>query len=321
MKYSILIPAYKKKYLSEAIESCLDQTYNDFELIIVNDHSPEDLDSVVSQYDDVRIKYYVNDTNIGAIDVVDNWNKCLSYAQGDFVICMGDDDRLMPCCLEEYEALINKYNYLDVYHARTEIIDEDGLVIGLQEARPEWESAYSALWHQCCCHRIQFIGDFLFRTISLKKEGGFYKLPLATFSDNISTIRAAKKNGIANTQKICFQYRMNGGTITNNGNPRIIVNSIKSAYDWFVDFLQDSPSDDTDINYRRFLLEKELKTHIYEMMMIVINWDLSKEGVSAIPYWKSHYKELGIDEEQMNLEFKSFRRYWYISKLKKILGR
>lgn len=321
MKYSILIPAYKKRFLSKAIESCLAQTYNDFELIIVNDHSPEDLDSVVSQYDDVRIKYYVNDTNIGAIDVVDNWNKCLSYAQGDFVICMGDDDRLMPYCLEEYEALINKYNYLDVYHARTEIIDEDGLVIGMQEARPEWESAYSALWHQCCCHRIQFIGDFLFRTISLKKEGGFYKLPLATFSDNISTIRAAKRNGIANTQKICFQYRMNRGTITNNGNPRILVNSIKDAYDWFADFLKDCPSDDVDMKYRRFLLEKGLRTHIYEIMMIVINRDLSKEGINAISYWKSQYKELGIDEEQMKLTFKLFRRYWYISKLKKILGR
>ena len=50
MKFSITIPAYKRKYLKEAIDSCLSQTFKDFELIIVNDASPEDLDSIVNSY-------------------------------------------------------------------------------------------------------------------------------------------------------------------------------------------------------------------------------------------------------------------------------
>ncbi len=107
MKFSITIPAYKKRYLAEAIESVIRQSYNDFELIIVDDCSPEDLYSIVQSFSDSRIKYFRNQTNCGAIDVVDNWNICLSYCTGDFVICMGDDDRLLPNCLEEYLELIN----------------------------------------------------------------------------------------------------------------------------------------------------------------------------------------------------------------------
>lgn len=69
MKFSITIPAYKQKYLYEAIESCLAQTYEDFELIIVDDASPEDLKSVVDQFDDKRIRFYRNEKNCGALNV------------------------------------------------------------------------------------------------------------------------------------------------------------------------------------------------------------------------------------------------------------
>ena len=56
MRYSIGIPAYKGKFLFKCIESILKQDYADFELIIVNDASPEDLYSIVRQFDDPRIR-------------------------------------------------------------------------------------------------------------------------------------------------------------------------------------------------------------------------------------------------------------------------
>lgn len=143
MRFSITIPAYKKSYLSEAIESCLAQSYRDFELIIVDDASPEDLASVVNSFTDSRIRYYRNEKNYGAVNVVDNWNRCLEYAQGDYIICMVDDDKLLPCCLDEYSRLIEKYPGLGVYHAWTEIIDENGDFNNITAARCEYESVYS----------------------------------------------------------------------------------------------------------------------------------------------------------------------------------
>ena len=77
VKYSFVLPAYKACFFREAIESILNQTYSEFELIIVNDASPEDLDSIVNSYSDERIRYYRNKENIGGRDLVAQWNECL----------------------------------------------------------------------------------------------------------------------------------------------------------------------------------------------------------------------------------------------------
>ena len=77
MKYSFVLPAYKARFFKEALDSILSQTYKDFELIIVNDASPEDITSIVKGDNDPRISYYINDVNIGGKDLVAQWNDCL----------------------------------------------------------------------------------------------------------------------------------------------------------------------------------------------------------------------------------------------------
>ena len=220
MEFSITIPAFKQKYLYEAIESCLAQTYKDFELIIVDDASPEDLKSVVDRFQDSRIRYYRNEKNCGALHVVDNWNICLGYAKGDYVICMGDDDRLLPSCLEEYSKLIDKYPDLDIYHGMTEIIDENGNVTNMQEARPEREGMYSMISGRLRNSRLQYIGDWLFKRTALEQLNGYVNMPMAWGSDDLTAYTIAKNKGVANTQIPVFQYRISSLTISNSGHYR-----------------------------------------------------------------------------------------------------
>lgn len=220
MKFSITIPAYKQKYLYEAIESCLAQTFKDFELIIVDDASPEDLKSVVDRCQDSRIRYYRNEKNCGALHVVDNWNICLGYTKGDYVICMGDDDRLLPNCLEEYSKLIDKYPDLDIYHGMTEIIDENGNVTNMQEARPEREGMYSMISGRLRNSRLQYIGDWLFKRTTLEQLNGYVNMPMAWGSDDLTAYTIAKNKGVANTQIPVFQYRISSLTISNSGHYR-----------------------------------------------------------------------------------------------------
>lgn len=232
MKFSILIPAFKKRFLSEAIESILAQTYENFELIIVNDHSPEDLDSVVSSFHDKRISYYVNEKNCGAINVVDNWNICLRYSTGDYVICMGDDDKLLPDCLQNYYDLISKYPHLGVYHTRTLIINENSDIIDIQEPRPIYENIYSMIYNRLN-GRMQYIGDFLFDVKLLRENGGFYKLPLAWSSDDISVYIAAQDTGIANMQQCGFSYRVSSLTISKGGYIKEKFEALKLEENWY----------------------------------------------------------------------------------------
>ena len=94
--FSFVMPAYKVEYLAKAIDSILNQDHIDFELIIVNDASPENLKEIVNIYNDRRILYFENEQNIGGKDLVKNWNHCLSLANGDYIILATDDDMFEP---------------------------------------------------------------------------------------------------------------------------------------------------------------------------------------------------------------------------------
>lgn len=293
MKFSITIPAYKKAYLKECIESVLKQTYKDFELIIVNDASPEDLDSIVYSYSDSRIQYYKNTINCGAIDVVDNWNICLSYAKGEYVICMGDDDRLCPNCLEEYNKLIIENPNHDIYHGWTEIIDENSNVIGLQEPRPLYESCYSMFWNRWQKKRIQFIGDFLFKTNTLKKKGGFYKLPMAWGSDDITALTVAKEKGIINSQIPIFQYRINSQTISNTGNTVVKLKATSSNEIWCNSFFKEKPNDKIDLIYWQ-CIQNDIKKIFKKIKIDTIAEELSTYSILSFFRWIIKRKELNL---------------------------
>ena len=264
MRFSVTIPAYKAQYLREAIESVTSQTYTDWELIIVDDCSPENLEAIVKPFlTDSRIRYYRNEKNCGAVNVVDNWNICLNYCTGDYVICMGDDDRLLPQCLEEYKRLIGQYPDLNVYHCRTEIINENGDVINLQEPRPQWESVLSFLWNRWDHRNKQYIGDFCYDTSYLKSVRGYHKLPLAWGADDITAIIAAKEKGIANTEAFCFQYRENSQTISSAAsNAKTKIEARLAQYRRFADFLNEQSHADlspTDRNYLQTIEEPKKK--------------------------------------------------------------
>lgn len=301
MKFSVTIPAYKAKYLYDAVLSIINQTCQDFEIIIVDDASPEDLKTIVNKFSDPRIHYYRNDHNCGAINVVDNWNICLSYALGDYVICMGDDDMLLPNCLENYDKLIAKYPGLGVYHAWTEIIDEEGNFFKMQHPRPEYESVYSMIWSRWNGRTRQYIGDFCFDTELLKADGGYYKLPLAWGSDDITAVRAAARKGIANMQTLGFAYRENRYTITSTGNDYIKLQAINSEKEWYKSFFVNTQPSELSKEDNLFLqdLQRNLDSYYNMLMKFVFIKGLSLKEL--IPYYKLSRK--------YRIPFSSFVKY------------
>ncbi len=91
-KVSICMPTYKfPRYLPEAIESVLAQTYRDFELLIIDDCSQDGSTDIIAGYakKDARITFRVNERNVG---MVNNWNLCLSQARGEYIKFLFGDD-------------------------------------------------------------------------------------------------------------------------------------------------------------------------------------------------------------------------------------
>lgn len=293
-KFSIAIPAYKSTFLEEAIESCLAQEYSNFEIVIVNDASPEDLDTIVSHFPDERVRYFKNERNCGIIDVVDNWNKCLEYATGDYIICMGDDDRLLPCCLTEYVRLIEKFPDTKLFHGWTEIIDENSSMLKVTHSRIEYESVFSMMWHRWE-GRSHFIGDWCFETKNLRSKGGFYKLPLAWASDEVSTFLAAADGGVANSQKLCFQYRINSRTISNSGNERLKIAAYIKEKEWvnsFICGINFESLSDLDKKFYKCLLTRTEK-HFHYVFMYEISKELERNIFSCF-FWLKKARELNL---------------------------
>ena len=259
IKFSIGIPAFKGKFFGECLQSVILQSYHNFELIIVDDCSPDDLKSIVDKFGDPRIMYSKNNINTGAENVVDNWNKCLEVASGDYFVLMGDDDRMELNYLEEFVSLIEKYQELDVFHCRSKIIDQEGKTLSLTQPWPEFENVYDNILYRISEKRTQYISDFVYRLSTLKEKGGFYKLPLAWGSDDISAYIACGKKGIAHTNKSVFNYRTNNLSITSSGNFLLKLEANKLYGDWIASLLKsDLVTNDLD----SIIAKQELKTNL-----------------------------------------------------------
>lgn len=286
MRFSILVPAYKIDYLKKCIDSVLAQTYEDWELIVVNDASPYNIDSVLSEYNDKRIKYKKNDENYGLLRLVDNWNHCLEFATGEYVMCIGDDDELLPNCLSDYVSLIHKFPDRNVYHTRLMIIDELSEIIGIQEDRPETESVYSMIWHFMKGGRTQRIGDWLFNTAQLVKRGGFVNFPCAWGSDDLTAFSMAIDTGVANLHTPGFLYRNHSQSISNNA---------KAGFDkmeawlqieaWYNDFFLKTPSNKLDQLYLK-LIKQKFQGWLYVKKLYDLCENITIRKRNALIWWK-----------------------------------
>ena len=121
---SVCIPAYNNApYIMETVNSILAQTYENIELIIVDDNSSDETLQIISSVIDPRLCIYHNDKNLG---MSGNWNRCLSLCNGEFVKLICADDILHPQALEKEVQALMDHPEAVLAISDTKLIDLDG---------------------------------------------------------------------------------------------------------------------------------------------------------------------------------------------------
>jgi glycosyltransferase involved in cell wall biosynthesis len=223
------MPAIKTVFLREAIQSVLSQSFSDFELIIVDGGSKENIQSVVGEYKDSRVKFYKNRKRI---PIIENWNHVLHLADGEFFVLFSDDDIMENNFLKELFALTRKYPNVDIFHSRIRIINECNQTYHISPSCPEHETCADFIWHRIKNYRLHYASDFLVRTEALKKIGGFVNFPKAWCSDDATWIMLANRGGIVASSKILCNWRDSYYNISRNN--RIIekLEAVKLFHIW-----------------------------------------------------------------------------------------
>lgn len=216
------MPAYKAQFLKEAIESILNQSYQNLELVVVDDTSPENLESIVSEFKDNRVRYHRNEQNIGGTDLVKQWNHCLTFATGDYVILAADDDVYDKDFLAEAVRLFQKYPDVPLLRAWTQSIDEGGNVLSIDIKCAE----YMEIWDFILVsnHISAGIGNYIFKKEKLLKDC-FINFPAAWWSDWATTINCADR-GVLFTDKILYSFRMSSIRVSSCNTKKSILDKI-----------------------------------------------------------------------------------------------
>lgn len=121
---SIILPAYNaEKYLTSAIESILQQSFKDFEFIILNDGSTDNTEKIILSYTDSRIRYIKNEKNLKLIKTL---NKGIELAKGKYIARMDADDIALPTMLEECYTFFETHPEYSIVAPSVYNMDNDG---------------------------------------------------------------------------------------------------------------------------------------------------------------------------------------------------
>lgn len=204
---SIIMPAYNAEaYVGEAIESVLQQSFTDFEFIIVNDGSKDNTLEVIKQYNDPRIKL-IDQPNKGLIDTL---NDCILMANADIIARMDADDVNLPGRLQvEFDFLQQHPDYVMV-GCEADIIDRDGNYL-----TPLVPIGHT---HEEIVERIDRKCPFIHPCVMFRKDAviaaGLYPKNALTFEDHLLWKKLLSQGKVCNLRQSLMKVRFNPESVT-----------------------------------------------------------------------------------------------------------
>lgn len=204
---TVLMSVYNgQTYLREAVDSILNQTFCDFEFIIINDGSADGTADILQHYDDERIRLVDNEENIG---LTRSLNKGLELARGEHIARMDGDDIALPDRLEKQVHLLDEHLSVGLVSSSYIKINAAGEEIGFQKVRTTNDEIKKVLLRSnSFCHPSS-----MFRKKCIERVGA-YREKLKVAQDYDLWLRIAEQFEVANIEEPLCKWRVRSDSIS-----------------------------------------------------------------------------------------------------------
>jgi glycosyltransferase involved in cell wall biosynthesis len=194
-----------QRYVGEAIESILGQSFREFEFLIIDDGSTDGTPAILDKYaaQDSRIRIF-RQQNAGATAAA---NKGLQLAVGEYVARLDSDDISFPYRLEVEVEFLAKHRGVGLVGGGAEIIGEDGHVVGVRNIIPR--DPAKVLRRRCIYQQSDVMFD---RNLAIRLGG--YREKFRNAQDYDLWLRISEATEIAKIDRILGQWRLNAGGYT-----------------------------------------------------------------------------------------------------------
>lgn len=222
---SIVLPIYNgEKYMSLSIDSIINQTYSNWELIIIDDCSTDSTPEIAKAYadKDARISYYRNEVNL---KLPKGLNRGFSIAKGDYLTWTSDDNLYLPEAIERMLNTLQEEN-TDFVFATCDVINENGEVVEIIKAPKNYKKAILS---------GDFVGACFMYTRKVYETIGEYNPDNFLVEDYDYWLKIFVKFDVSNIQDVLYQYRWHDGALTstekkeriNDVCERVLINNVR----------------------------------------------------------------------------------------------
>lgn len=201
IKVSVITPAYNAgKYIRETIESILNQTFSEFEFIIIDDCSTDNTWEIIREYEakDSRIRAIKNEYNLG---IAGNRNKGLHLAQGEYIVWQDADDISLPTRVEKQLRFLEEHPKIGIVGGFLQFFDENG-----EHGFRKYDAEDADLRKKIFRYSPVAQPAAMIRKKCLD-EAGEYDLKYPPAEDLDMSFRIGKHHEFANLQETVVKYR------------------------------------------------------------------------------------------------------------------
>lgn len=199
---SVVLPVYNgANYLKTSLESILNQSYRQLEVVIVDDGSTDSTEDIIENYrkSDSRIIYIKNKKNLG---LPKSLNIGIKSSKGQYITWTSHDNIYDLSAISIMVTALER-NQVDFVYCDCEVIDEFGRSVGLLKTKPAEHLIFGNVIFHCWLHKKK-----------LHDQIGFYDENLVLIEDYDFMLRIAKEKKMINIDKVLYKHRFHNASLT-----------------------------------------------------------------------------------------------------------